>query len=97
MVCRDCQREIQLWCDKLLLRGDWRVSRSCGNSCYSSCSYSPTKNVTALPRSFQTTGIEIAAGHQTLSDKKCYMSGTHASKQDILSCTLSLSIICGKS
>ena len=53
--------------------------------------------VTALPRSFQTTGIKIAIRHQTLSDKKCYMSATHASKQDILSCTLSLSIICGKS
>ena len=43
-----------------------------------------------------TSGIEIAIGHQTLSNKKYYMSGTHVSMQDILSCTLSLSIICGK-
>ena len=43
------------------------------------------------------TGIEKAIGHRTLSDKKCYMSGTDVSKQDILSCTLSLIIICGKS
>ena len=35
-------------------------------------------------------------GHRTLSDKKCCISGTHVSKQDILSCTLSSSIICGK-
>ena len=39
-------------------------------------------------------GIEIAVGYQTLPNKKCYMSGTHVSKQDILPCTLSLSIIC---
>ena len=37
--------------------------------------------------------IEIAVGHWTLSDKKCYMFGTHVSKQDILSCSLSLGII----
>ena len=42
-------------------------------------------------------GIEIAIGNRTLSDKKCYMSGTQVSKQDILPCTLSLSIICYKS
>ena len=28
------------------------------------------------------TGIEIAAGHQTLSNKKCYMSSIHVSKPD---------------
>ena len=42
-------------------------------------------------------GIEKAVGHRTLSDKKGYMSGTNMSKPDILSCTLSLSVICGKS
>ena len=42
------------------------------------------------------TGIEIAVRHRTLSDEKYYMSGTHLSKQYILSCTLSLSIIYGK-
>ena len=42
-------------------------------------------------------GIEIAVGHWTLSVKKGYMSGTHISKPDILSCTLSLGVICGKS
>ena len=31
------------------------------------------------------TGIEIAVRHQTLSNKKCYMSGTHVSQLDILS------------
>ena len=36
-------------------------------------------------------GIEIAIRHQTLSDKKGYMSGIHISKLDILSVT------CGKS
>ena len=41
--------------------------------------------------------IKIAAGHRTLSDKKRYMPGNHVWKLDILSCTLSLSIICGKS
>ena len=40
--------------------------------------------------SFVYTGIEIAVGHRTLSDKKCYMSGTHVSKQDILPCILLL-------
>ena len=43
------------------------------------------------------TGIKIASKHPIFSDKKCYMSGTHVSKQDNLSCTLSLSTICGKS
>ena len=43
------------------------------------------------------TGIEIAVGHRALSDKKVYMSGTHISKPDILSCTLALNVICGKS
>ena len=45
-------------------------------------------------QNFVIAEIEIAIRHQTLPDKKCYMSGTHASKQDILPCTLSLSIIC---
>ena len=43
------------------------------------------------------TGIEIAIGHQTLSDKKGYMSSTHMSKSEILSCTLLLSVTCEKS
>ena len=35
---------------------------------------------------------------QTLQiDKRCYMSGSHVSKQDILFCTLLLSITCEKS
>ena len=46
---------------------------------------------------FSNTGIEIAVGHQTLSNKKGYMSGTHISNPDILSCTLSLYVIRGKS
>ena len=46
---------------------------------------------------FLTSRIEIAVGQRTFSDKKCYISGTAVSKQYILSCTLSLSIICGKS
>ena len=29
--------------------------------------------------------IKMAVGYQTLSNKKCYMSGIHVSKQDILS------------
>ena len=37
--------------------------------------------------------IEIAVGHWTLSDKKCYMSATHVSKQDILSLQ-SISLSC---
>ena len=37
------------------------------------------------------TGIEISDW------KESCMSGTHVSKQGVLSCTLSLSIICGKS
>ena len=43
------------------------------------------------------TGIKIAIRHWTLSDNKGYISGTHMSKPDILSCTLSLAVICGKS
>ena len=43
------------------------------------------------------TGIEIAIRHQTLSNKKCHISGTHVLKQDILSCTLVSSIIYEKS
>ena len=43
------------------------------------------------------TGIEIVVGHRAWSDKNGYMSGTHISKLDILSCALSLSVICGKS
>ena len=39
------------------------------------------------------SGIKIAVGHRTMFDKKCYMSGTHVSKPDILWCTLSLSIM----
>ena len=45
---------------------------------------------------YYMTGIETVVGHQTLSDRKCYLFSTHVSKQDILSCTL-LSIICRKS
>ena len=40
---------------------------------------------------------EIAIGHLTFFDKKCYISSTNASKGDLLSCILSLGIICGKS
>ena len=41
-----------------------------------------TWSITAL---LQKLGIEIAVGHRTLSDKKCYVSVTHVSKEDILS------------
>ena len=41
--------------------------------------------------------IKIAIGHWTLSDKKGYMSSPLISKPDILPCTLSLSVIYGKS
>ena len=39
------------------------------------------------------SGIEKAGGHWTLASKKCYMSGTHVSKQDILTCLLFISYV----
>ena len=45
----------------------------------------PLKNVLLLVNmGVNRTGIQIAVGHQTLSDK-CAMSDTPASQQDILS------------
>ena len=52
--------------------------------------------VEVLPCSGCFTGIKIAIRYRTLSNKKCYMSGTLVSKPDILFCTVSLSITCGK-
>ena len=43
------------------------------------------------------SGIKIAVEHWTSFNKKCYMSGTHISEPDILSCTLSWNLICGNS
>ena len=57
----------------------------------------PNKNTTFNCSHCSCTGIKIANGHRTLSGKNCDMSSTHVSKQDILSCTLLLSIICEKS
>ena len=57
----------------------------------------PNKNTTFSCSHCSCTGIKIANGHRTLSGKNCDMSSTHVSKQDILSCTLLLSIICEKS
>ena len=49
------------------------------------------KLIRILNYTVKGTGIEISDW------KESCMSGTHVSKQGVLSCTLSLSIICGKS